>query len=255
MHKRLIDVYGFFGTICGYWGTEQLPAVPPWSEIPELAAVTYDKIDRMIMTNYGDRPISRYLYEYLKMSGGAQLDPVHARTISEYVLDLCRLSWARLTADFSAVYNPAENYSMHETENIKDTESGSDDTERTYTNYKETEKFGHTVEVDDGSNVYGFDNNDTTNPDGVKSDKDKTTTTYGKNTDTGDTRQIEGSHKDKTTYGHSTTTTRGLTRSGNIGTLTSTQMIRDDSAYWSAENFFEHIAADIAAILTIPIYE
>ena len=253
--KTLLDVYGFFGTICGYWGAHSPDDLPPWITVPELHAVTYDKIDKLIFTNYGDRPISRYLWEYVKMSGGKQISPSNAQVVALYVLDMCRLSWARLTADFAAEYNPADNYSLTENETINDTESGSDDTERTYKDYKETEKLGHTVEVDDGSNVYGFDNNDTTNPDGVKSDKDKTKTTYGKNTDTGDTREIEGSHKDKTTYGHKITTTRGLTRSGNIGTLTSTQMIRDDSAYWSAENFFEHIAADIAAILTIPIYE
>ena len=253
--RTLLDVYGFFGTICGYWGAQGASNLPPWMDVPELAAVTFDKIDKLIFTNYGDRPISRYLREYVKLSGDGQLSPTNAQIVANYVLDMCRLSWARLTADFATEYNPAENYSMTENETQNDTESGSDDTERTYNNYKETEKLGHTVETDDGSNIYGFDNNDTTSPDGAKSEKDKTTTTYGKPADSGDTREIEGSHKDKTTYGHKTTTARGLTRTGNIGTLTSTAMIRDDTAYKSAENFFDSVAADIAAILTIPIYE
>lgn len=253
--RTLIDVYGFFGTICGYWGAQGESNLPPWMDVPELAEVTFDKIDKLIFTNYGDRPISRYLREYVKLSGDGQLSPTNAQIVANYVLDVCRLSWARLTADFAADYNPAENYSMTETETGNDTESGSDDTERTYDDYKETEKLGHTVETDDGSNIYGFDNNDTTSPDGAKSEKDKTTTTYGKNTDSGDTREIEGSHKDTTTYGHKLDRTRTLTRAGNIGTLTSTAMIRDDTAYWSAENFFDRVAADIAAILTIPIYE
>ena len=250
--KTLIEVYGFFGSICGLWGSDGY--IPPWSEVPELN-ISYDKIDKLLFTNYGDRPISRYLEEYLKLSGGDHLVDPYLKIVSNYVLDMCRLSWARLTADFSAEYNPAENYSMTEDETVNDAESGSDDTERTYDDYKETEKLGHTVEADDTSNIFGFDNNDTLNPDGVKDGAATNTTTYGKDTDTGDTREIEGSHKDTTTYGHTLDRTRNLTRSGNIGTMTSTQMIRDDSEYWSAENFFDRIAADIAAILTIPIYE
>ena len=250
--KTLIEVYGFFGAICGLWGSDGY--IPPWSNVPELN-ISYDKIDKLLFTNYGDRPISRYLEEYLKLSGGDHLVDPYLKIISNYVLDMCRLSWARLTADFTAEYNPAENYAMCETETETDTESGTDSTERTYTNYKETSKLGHTVEADDKSNIFGFDNNDTLNPDGVKDGATKNTTIYGKAADSGDTREIEGSHKDETTYGHKNVNFRTLTRSGNIGTLTSTAMIRDDSEYWSAENFFDRIAADIAAILTIPIYD
>lgn len=252
--KTLLDVYGFFGTICGYWGTGGDETYPPWVEDPELSAVSYDKIDKLIMTNYGDRPISRYLAEYVKLSGG-ELDPRYEVIIAQYVLDMCRLSWARLAADFSAQYNPIENYLMTETEGVSDTESGTDTTTRTYTNYKETEKLGHTISSTVDNNLYGFDTDSETTPDGVEADRDKTSTTYGAETDTGDTREIEGSHADATKYGHKTQRNRNFTRRGNIGTLTNTDMLGSDSAFWSAENFFEHIAADIAAILTIPIYE
>lgn len=252
MKPKLIDVYGFFGTICGYWGAQQ-GTLPPWADVPELN-ITYDKIDKLLFTNYGDRPISRYLAEYIKLGGG-KLTPQNEQIISYYILDMFRLSWARLTADFTAEYNPAENYNMTENEGVSDTESGKDTTTRTYDEYKETEKLGHTVEADDTSNIFGFDNNDSSNPDGVHDSKTKNTTTYGKSADTGDTREIEGSHADETQYGHKNNRTRNLTRKGNIGVMTSTQMIRDDAAYWSAENFFDRIAADIASVLTIPIYD
>ena len=252
MTPRLIDVYGFFGTICGYWGAQQ-GTLPPWSNVPELN-ITYDKIDKLIFTNYGDRPISRYLMEYLKLGDG-KLTPQNEQIISYYVLDMCRLSWARLTADFAAEYNPVENYNMSENEGIFDRAGGKDTTTRTYDEYKETEKLGHTIEADDTSNIFGFDNNDSSNPDGVHDGKTLNTTTYGKAGDTGDTREIEGSHADETEYGRKNDRTRTFTRSGNIGVLTSTEMIERDASLWSAENFFDRIAADIAAILTIPIYD
>ena len=155
MTPRLIDVYGFFGTICGYWGAQQ-GTLPPWANVPELN-ITYDKIDKLIFTNYGDRPISRYLMEYLKLGDG-KLTPQNEQIISYYVLDMCRLSWARLTADFAAEYNPIENYNMSENEGIDDRAGGKDTTTRTYDDYKETEKLGHTIEADDTSNIFGFDN-------------------------------------------------------------------------------------------------
>lgn len=248
--KTLLDVYGFFGTICGYWGGTP-GNTPPWSEIPGLNDVSYDKIDKLLFTNYGDRPISRYLAEYVKMGGG-ELKPEAETIISAYVLDMCRLSWARLAADFGAVYNPIENYAMTENEGVTDAESGSDDTTRSYTDYKETVKLGHTVETTNADNTYGFD---TAAADGVKADKAVNTEVFGKPADSGDTREYEGTYMDKTKYGHKNTRTRNFSRRGNIGTLTNTDMITSDAAFWSAENFFEHIAADIAAILTLPIYE
>ena len=237
----LLDVYGFFGTICGYWGGTE-STTPPWADIEGFPGVSYDKIDKLIFTNYGDRPISRYLAEYVKLGGG-QLNIQLENIISAYVLDMNRLSWARLAADFSAQYNPIENYRLHEET------GGSDDTAREYDDYKETVKMGHTIESTDAGNVYGLDNNDVTDPDGAKSSKDTTSTTYGKEGDAGDTREFEGTYTDTTTYG------RTLDRYGNIGTLTNSRMIAEDSAFWSAESFWEHIAADIAALLTIPIYE
>lgn len=250
----LLDVYGYWGTICGYWGTGGDETYPPWIEVPGLSEISFDKIDRLIMTNYGDRPVSRYVREYVKLGGG-HLDPRHEVIIAQYVLDLCRLSWARLTADFAAEYNPVENYLMTEKEGVSDTESGTDTTTRTYTDYKETSKFGHKVTTTDNGNVYGFDNDDLLNPDGAKDDKDVTETVYGAAGDTGDTREVEGSHADSTVYGHKNQRSRNFERRGNIGTLTNVDMLSADTAYWSAENFFDKIAADIAAILTIPIYE
>ena len=235
----LIEVYGFFGSICGLWGTGQ--QIPPWAEVPGLD-ISYDKIDKLLFTNYGDRPVSRCLLEYLKLGNG-KLRLTDLPIISGYVLDINRLSWARLTADFAAQYDPIENYRLHEET------GGTDDTTRAYEDYKETVKMGHTVETDDGGNLYGFDNDDTSSPDGAKSTKDVTKTTYGKATDSGDTREYDGTYTDTTTYG------RTLDRYGNIGTLTNSRMIAEDAALWSAENFFEKIAADIAAVLTIPIYE
>ena len=79
--------------------------------------------------------------------------------------------------------------------------------------------------------------------------------TFGAAGDTGDTLEITGTKQNSLLHGKVDTFERDLTRSGNIGVKTATDMIISDVDFWSAHNFFEQICADIASILTIPVYE
>lgn len=244
---KIIDVYGFFGTIAGYWGRSEY-TYPPWHETA-LDNITYDKIDKLFFTLYGDRPISRYVAEYLKMGGG-ELPGEYERIISDYVLDMFRDKWARLVTDYTAEYNPVENYSMVETEAGNESTTGTDTITDSYTNYKETQKYGHTVTTDTTADVYGYNSGSA-----VPSDEGNSTTTFGAAGDAGDELSITGTKSNTTTYAHGVSKGRELHRSGNIGVKTATEMLESDVSFWSSHNFWDLIVADMASILTIPIYE
>lgn len=243
---KIIDVYGFFGTIAGYWGRNEY-TYPPWANTP-FNEVTYDKIDKLFFTLYGDRPISRYVAEYLKLY--PDFETSTQQIISDYVLDMFRDKWARLVADYTAEYNPVENYSMVETEVGNESTTGTDTVTDSYTNYKETQKYGHTVTTDTSADVYGYNSSDA-----VPSDTGNSTTTFGDAGDAGDELSITGTKANTTVYAHGVSKGRELHRSGNIGVKTATEMLESDVSFWNSHNFWNLIVADMASILTIPIYE
>ena len=155
-----------------------------------------------------------------------------------------------MTADFTAEYNPIENYNLVESETESTELGGTDTSTEGFTDYKETQKMGHTVSTENAGNLYGFNSSTP-----VGSDTGDSTTTFGALTDTGDTKEIEGTRDYQTDYGKTEDKTRSLNRHGNIGTLTNVKMLTEDTYFWTVNNFYEKIAADMASILTIPIYE
>lgn len=242
----LIEVYGESGTICGYWGAHDDDS-PPWVNT-DLADFTTSMLDNLILSEFGDRPISPFLSRYVDDDG--EISGTAAQYVARYVLFMFRPQWTRLTADYTAEYNPIENYDMTETENTILQASGTDTNTESYTNYKETQKYGHTVSTDSDAGIYGFDSNAA-----VPADESSSTTTFGAAGDAGDTREIAGSKQNSLQHGKKDKTDRNLRRHGNIGVQTPTDMITRDSEFWSTHNFYSQIASDIASVLTIPIYE
>lgn len=244
----LIDAYGgFFDVaVCGLWGIHQ-GDLPPWADT-DLNNVGYDKIDAMLATYYGDRPVSKYVANYL--GDGGTLSIPSQQIIAEYVRQIFYDQWKRLTDDFTAEYNPVENYSMSEHEESSNTASGTDTARDSYTDYKETQKQGHTVTSQTDTQIYGFNSQTASDADAATN-----TTTFGAADDTGDTLEITGTKQNTLTHGKVDTFERDFSRSGNIGVMTATQMLDSDITFWTSNNFFQKICADIASILTIPIYE
>ncbi len=238
----LFDVYGYNGTICGYWGAGDHDH-PPWENTP-LNDVTYDKIDKLILTEYGDRPVGKFLQQYIEDDG--TISPTSAQYIARYLLDIFRAQWERLTADYTAEYNPVQNYDMTETETGNDTNSGTDTSTDSFNNYKEVQKYGHTVVS--ANQAYPYDSD-------TPHDTDTNTTTMGAEGDSGDEFSKSGAMITEFEHGRQTDYSRTLTRAGNIGVQTATDMLRSDTEFWENHNFFETIAADIGSFLTIPIYE
>lgn len=148
-------------------------------------------------------------------------------------------NWNALYKTLSLEYNPIENYSMTETENVQDTHKGTIES-----NGNNTNTYTETTLVNDTSNnqLWGFNSTDS-----VNSDKQ-----------TGDTTRdvestIDNTHKNTDRETKDITSDRTLKRSGNIGVTTSQQMIESERQLW-LWNFFESVFSDIDKILVLKIY-
>ena len=117
-------------------------------------------------------------------------------------------NWLRLAEAINSEYNPIENYSMEENENI-----------------------GSKIVVDNNNdvNVFGYN---TTNDDGVPNSKET-----GKTTSTGDFADNK----------------RKLSRSGNIGIITTQQMI-ESSITLARHKLLDYIFKDLNEFLFLAIY-
>ena len=159
--------------------------------------------------------------------------------IAQAIYTIYIKNWNALYKTLSLEYNPIENYSMTETENVQDTHKGTVES-----NGNNTNTYTETTLVNDTSNnqLWGFNSTDS-----VNSDKQ-----------TGDTTRdvestIDNTHKNTDRETKDITSDRTLKRSGNIGVTTSQQMIESERQLW-LWNFFESVFSDIDKILVLKIY-
>lgn len=159
--------------------------------------------------------------------------------IAQAIYTIYIKNWNALYKTLSLEYNPIENYSMIETENVQDTHKGTLES-----NGNNTNTYTETTLVNDTSNnqLWGFNSTDS-----VNSDKQ-----------TGDTTRdvdstMDSTHKNTDRETKDITSDRTLKRSGNIGVTTSQQMIESERQLW-LWNFFESVFSDIDKILVLKIY-
>lgn len=159
--------------------------------------------------------------------------------IAQAIYTIYIKNWNALYKTLSLEYNPIENYSMTETENVQDTHKGTLES-----NGNNTNTYTETTLVNDISNnqLWGFNSTDS-----VNSDKQ-----------TGDTTRdvestMDSTHKNTDRETKDITSDRTLKRSGNIGVTTSQQMIESERQLW-LWNFFESVFSDIDKILVLKIY-
>ena len=159
--------------------------------------------------------------------------------IAQAIYTIYIKNWNALYKTLSLEYNPIENYSMTETENVQDTHKGTLES-----NGNNTNTYTETTLVNDTSNnqLWGFNSTDS-----VNSDKQTGDTTR----DVGST--MDSTHKNTDRETKDITSDRTLKRSGNIGVTTSQQMIESERQLW-LWNFFESVFSDIDKILVLKIY-
>lgn len=196
------------------------PAWPiPWSYAPETLDWTY------FMQFSGAKPVGHGLREMMRTSETESLTDADREKLAKLIYDLYKTKWTRLWDTTIADYDPIENYNMVETMD-KDT-TGSDDLTH-----------GHVVTVAGTrqDNVFGYNDTSATGTPAGSS------TTGGSDTHSGiDSRALEGT-EDYT-----------LTRSGNIGTLTTQRMLQEERTLWLWD-YFRQIFSDIDSVLCLDIY-
>lgn len=245
----------------------------PWKDIisgPQLDVLYFD-------SHSGERYCSNIIAK--RVGDDNSLSAQDRKNISTLVYARFRLQWNKLWATMSPTYNPYTNYQMQETEEgtnnsvrTPDLTKGDTGTVQTSGQDKRTPDItrkGTGSVKDDGSttgntqnNLWGFnsstsvpaDMSDISGTNENTSTRDLTETETG--TDTTDHTNTDTYNREYTEKGTDTTagtSSRKLTRTGNIGTNTFQNLIQQERNIWMYD-FFEQVFKDVDTVLTIPIY-
>lgn len=216
--------------------------------------------------NSGKKLISPLVESILIGSTLSENDKVILATV---IFSICGVNWSKQWETLTLLYNPIENYSMTETmtddvtvdsygknhtrnDNMSHIKTG---TETENPDITETNTPDVTVETN--NSVYGFNSDDSVDSDfhTTNSSGETTTVTQGTNTHTYNTNDSNTGTISEIDSGEDTHTRNYmLKRSGNIGTLTSQQMVQSQRDLWKWEFFYEVVFPDIDRILTLNIY-
>nr|DAG56608.1 MAG TPA: hypothetical protein [Caudoviricetes sp.] len=206
-------------------------------EVPWKSDISGNQLDIIYHgSRSGHKIIGSLIENYLENNTVSDDNKI---TIAQAIFTIYIKNWNALYKTLSLEYNPIENYSMTETENVQDSHKGTTESDAT-----DTDTNTETTIVNDTANnqLWGFNSTDSVNSDKQVGDTtrnvDGTRNTTHKNTDT-ETKDI--------------TSDRTLKRSGNIGVTTSQQMIESERQLWFW-NFFENVFSDIDKILVLKIY-
>lgn len=269
--NKMIDVYFNYPTDGGVFSTM---ANAPWVE-----TMTGLNLDIAYLDGHsGERFCSNIINRRLDDSSVLSSD--NRTLISNILWAMFGIQWTRLWATMKPVeYDPLTNYQMQET--MEGTESsirtpdltkGDTGTVQTTGQDKRTpdlSRKGTGTVKDDGSatnnnqnGIWGF-NSSTSVPsdmsDGTATSENTTTrdlTETETGTDTTDRTNTDTYNRSYTETGTDTTagtSSRKLTRTGNIGTNTFQNLLQQERNIWMYD-FFEQVFKDVDSVLTIPIY-
>lgn len=224
----------------------------------------YDRLDAILYSEYGDRPIGELPKLYGFTTAGLEALAIH-------VFHQFNESWMRLLEDYVSQYKPLENYSMTESgtdvdkaigetvgntntkgfnfgleQTIGDETVSTDAVDAATDDYKVTNTVPAETTQQSVSTYDASEKNTVktvSSPDGTAPNQTQTTMT-----EAGQHGSVTAMKSDK---GH----THEFQRSGNIGVMTATDMLKNDSEFWSTNDFFSIIASNIASLVTNPYYE
>lgn len=269
--NKMIDVYSNYPTDGGVFS----PMVSaPWAD-----TMSGTNLDILYLDGHsGERYCSNFINHRLNDSDVLSSD--NRTLIANILWAMFGIQWTRLWATMKPVdYEPLTNYKMEET--VEGTESstrtpdltkGDTGTVQTTGQDKRTPNLtkANTGTVkNDGSatntnqnGIWGF-NSSTSVPsdmsDGTATNKNTTTGNLSETetgTDTTDRTNTDTYNRSYTETGTDTTagtSSRKLTRTGNIGTNTFQNLLQQERNIWMYD-FFEKVFKDVDSVLTIPIY-
>lgn len=269
--NKMIDVYSNYPTDGGVFS--------PMSNAPWADTMSGTNLDILYLDGHsGERYCSNFINHRLNDSDVLSSD--NRTLIANILWAIFGIQWTRLWATMKpAEYDPMTNYQMQETmegtENstrTPDLTKGDTGTVQTTGQDKRTPNLtrkGTGTVNDNGSatntnqnGIWGF-NSSTSVPsdmsDGTATNENTTTrdlTETETGTDTTDRTNTDTYNRSYTETGTDTTagtSSRKLTRTGNIGTNTFQNLLQQERNLWMY-NFFEQIFKDVDSVLTIPIY-
>lgn len=269
--NKMIDVYSNYPTDGGVFS--------PMSNAPWADTMSGTNLDILYLDGHsGERYCSNFINHRLNDSDVLSSD--NRTLIANILWAMFGIQWTRLWATMKPVdYDPLTNYKMQET--VEGTESstrtpdltkGDTGTVQTTGQDKRTPNLtrnGTGTVNDNGSatntnqnGIWGF-NSSTSVPsdmsDGTATNENTTTrdlTETETGTDTTDRTNTDTYNRSYTETGTDTTagtSSRKLTRTGNIGTNTFQNLLQQERNIWIYD-FFEQVFKDVDSVLTIPIY-
>ena len=269
--NKMIDVYSNYPTDGGVFS--------PMSNAPWADTMSGTNLDILYLDGHsGERYCSNFINHRLNDSDVLSSD--NRTLIANILWAMFGIQWTRLWATMKPVeYDPLTNYQMQETmegtENstrTPDLTKGDTGTVQTSGQDKRTPNLtrnGTGTVNDNGSatntnqnGIWGF-NSSTSVPsdmsDGTATNQNTTTrdlTETETGTDTTDHTNTDTYNRSYTETGTDTTagtSSRKLTRTGNLGTNTFQNLLQQERNIWMYD-FFEQVFKDVDSILTIPIY-
>ena len=269
--NKMIDVYSNYPTDGGVFS--------PMSNAPWADTMSGTNLDILYLDGHsGERYCSNFINHRLNDSDVLSSD--NRTLIANILWEMFGIQWTRLWATMKPVeYDPLTNYQMQETmegtENstrTPDLTKGDTGTVQTSGQDKRTPNLtrnGTGTVNDNGSatntnqnGIWGF-NSSTSVPsdmsDGTATNQNTTTrdlTETETGTDTTDHTNTDTYNRSYTETGTDTTagtSSRKLTRTGNIGTNTFQNLLQQERNIWMYD-FFEQVFKNVDSVLTIPIY-
>lgn len=243
----------------------------------EFGMIDASQLDLLFSTNYGERNISPIVERIV--TDMTSVNDEELTEIANLLLSIYRKKWDRYKDIYSIEYDAIHNYLDEYTESttvisseqsevnseLTDTsnESATENKTRTDDLHKSaTYSSDETNSGTDDSQIYGFNSVDAVNADKTTVNSEKGIEGTNDESNTGTQTQVNTTEKERTANRTNSTDSaidttqskdRTFTHKGNIGNLTTQELIRQDIKLWEW-NFIESVLNDVKDLLTLPIY-
>ena len=243
----------------------------------EFGMIEVSQLDLLFASNYGERNISPIVERIV--TDFSAISSEELTELSSLTLSIYRKKWDRYKEIYNIEYDNIHNYLDEYTESVEvtNTEMGSNSNSSTVTitdtlsttdtrtdDLTKTGNFTSESQEDSTVNdsVFGFNSSEAVNANSNDGNKTANSSDISESKETGTqshdiesnktssnvtegnrSSSLEGSNKKERTFIHK----------GNIGNLTTQELIKQDIKLWEW-NFVESILNDVKELLTLPIY-
>lgn len=215
---------------------------PVWAE-----DFTAADLDLTFILKYGERLQGSILRHFDAPDASGEyhgLSSANVQRVAALIYAHFSGQFEHLYADYSATYDPIENYNSTESESDTRSITKADQIARTHTE-SDTDTTARMITGENTAGVYGFNSTDASVPSNdVSSSGTESVTATHSATDT-DSDSINGTHAEMGSVSR--------TRRGNIGVTTSAQMLTGDTEFWQW-NFMTDVMNMIASFISLKIY-